>query len=183
VRGLKGKQAAIEIVDAQTGAWGNVGVGRIVFTDQGVFDGPFEGLPDFGTMGLALVGAPADMTSGKKSASLSEKLVGELGRHLRLEAGQSATVTFLVTWCFPNLRHIEGVPVQGRYYASRFDSAQSVARYVVENAQRLVSRRFCARHLVRLDAALLVPGPDVLNTLDSLPPRPATDPGWPVLGV
>ena len=140
VRDLKGKQASIEIVDAQAGAWGNVGVGRIVFTDRDFVEGPFEELPDYGTMGIALLGAPAETVSGDKAVALSEKLVGEIGRKWRLEAGQSATVTFLVTWFFPNLNHLPDIPVQGRYYASRFDSALSVARYVATNVDRLVSQ-------------------------------------------
>ena len=140
VRDLKGKQASIEVVDAKAGAWGNVGVGRIIFTDREFVEGPFEELPDYGTMGLALLGAPAETASGDKSAPLSEKLVGELGRALRLEAGQSATVTFLMTWFFPNLRNLPEVAVQGRYYASRFDSALSVARHVAENVERLAAQ-------------------------------------------
>ena len=140
VRDLKGKQAVIEIVDAQAGAWGNVGVGRIVFTDREFVEGPFEELPDYGTMGLALLGAPAEVSSGEKAVPLTEKLVGEIGRKLRLDAGQSATVTFLVTWFFPNLNHLPDIPVQGRYYASRFDSALSVARYVATNVDRLVAQ-------------------------------------------
>ena len=140
VRDLKGKQASIEVVDAQAAAWGNVGVGRIIFTDQASVDGAFEELPDYGTMGLALLGAPAETASGDKAVPLSEKLVGELGRKLKLEAGQSATVTFLVTWFFPNLNSIPDVPVQGRYYASRFDSALTVARYVAGNIDRLASQ-------------------------------------------
>jgi uncharacterized protein (DUF608 family) len=140
VREFKGRQATFEIVDAQAGAWGNVGVGRIVFSDRELVEGPFEELPDYGTMGLALLGPNADVTSGEKSAPLSEKLVGELGRNLRLEAGQSATVTFLVTWFFPNLRHLPEIPIQGRHYASRFDSALAVARYVAANQERLVAQ-------------------------------------------
>ena len=137
---LKGKQAVIEIVDAQSGGWGNIGVGRITFTDRPGTDSRLEDLPDYGTMGLALLGTPPDMTSGEKSTRLSEKLVGELGRKLNLAAGQSATVTFVVTWFFPNLRCIPKIPAQGRYYASRFDSAQAVARYVAENFDRLASQ-------------------------------------------
>ncbi len=140
VRDLKGKQASLEVVDAQAAAWGNVGVGRILFTDQASSDGVFEELPDYGTMGLALLGAPAETTSGDKAVPLSEKLVGELGRKLKLEAGQSATVTFLVTWFFPNLNNIPDIPVQGRHYASRFDSALTVARYVATNMERLASQ-------------------------------------------
>lgn len=140
VRDLKGRQAVIEVVDAQTGAWGNVGVGRIIFTDQAFSEGTFDELPDNGTMGIALLGTPADATSADKAVPIAEKLVAEIGRKLKVEAGQSVTVTFLVTWFFPNLCHLPSVPVQGRYYASRFDSALTVARYIAENADRLVSQ-------------------------------------------
>lgn len=140
VREFKGRQAVIEIVDAQTGAWGNVGVGRIVFTDHPLETGAFEDLPDQGTMGLALLGGPADTVSGDASAPLGERLVAEIGRTLRLGPGQSAEATFIVTWFFPNLNHLPGVPIQGRYYASRFDSALGVARYVAENADRLIGQ-------------------------------------------
>ena len=57
VKNLQGKQATIEIVDAEAGPWGNVGVGRIVFSDWDGSAGRFEELPDNGTMGLALLGA------------------------------------------------------------------------------------------------------------------------------
>ncbi len=145
VRELKGKQAVIEVVDAQAGAWGNVGVGRIIFTDREFAEGPFEELPDYGSMGLALLGAPAEYTSEEKTVPLAEKLVGKIGRKLRIEAGQSATVTFLLTWFFPNLSHLPLVPIQGRYYASRFDTALTVARYVAENIDRLSSQTFLWR--------------------------------------
>ena len=145
VRDLKGRQAVIEVVDAQAGAWGNVGVGRIVFTDQVSSEGTFEELSDNGTMGLALLGAAADSSSGAATAPLADKLVGRLGRKLSIEAGQSATVTFLVTWFFPNLSRLPAVPVQGRYYASRFDSALAVARYAAENIDRLTAQTFLWR--------------------------------------
>ncbi|RIK80110.1 MAG: hypothetical protein DCC68_11740 [Planctomycetota bacterium] len=41
VRELKGRTARIEIVDAETGGWGNIGVDEIVFTDR--LDGPNAG--------------------------------------------------------------------------------------------------------------------------------------------
>lgn len=145
VRDFRGKPAMLEIVDAQTGAWGNIGVGRIIFTDNELLEAPFAELPDYGTMGLALLGAPADTASGEASAKMSEKLVGEIGRHLKLESGQTTTVTFVVTWCFPNLRHIAKIAVQGRYYANRFDSAQSVAKHVAENLDRLATQTFLWR--------------------------------------
>jgi hypothetical protein len=140
VMDLIGKQATLEIVDAATGPWGNVGIGRIVFCDINAALGKFEEMPDYGTMGLALLGAPADSRSGEKSTALREKLVGERGRALMLAPGESATVTFVLSWFFPNLKGIPGIPVQGRYYAGKFDSALAVAKYVAGNFDRLASQ-------------------------------------------
>ena len=140
IREFAGKQAVIAIVDDQKGPWGNIGVGKIVFTDTAAKSLKFSELPDFGTMGLALLGAPAEISSGDASARLSDKLTGGLGRKLTIAPGQSASVTFVLTWFFPNLRHIPSIPSQGRYYASRFDSARAVASYIAEHFERLSSQ-------------------------------------------
>lgn len=142
VRILRGQQAYIEIVDEQQGAWGNIGVGKITFSDQGALEEvAFADLPDLGTMGLALLGAPAEEAGPDAVVPMNEKLVGRLGRRLKLSAGQSATVTFAVAWCFPNLviSHT-GLGKVGRDYAIRFDSALSVAGYVVANFDRLAAQ-------------------------------------------
>ncbi|MEI2722083.1 MAG: hypothetical protein V9H26_00620 [Verrucomicrobiota bacterium] len=115
---LVGQEAHFEIVDEQKGGWGNVGVGRITFTDKFEPPIPFEELPDLGTMGLALLGAPADIASGDAHRAIGEKLMGELGRKFTLAPGQSAVVTFVLTWHFPNLT-IKGVREAGRFYATK----------------------------------------------------------------
>src|SRR5438045_1421001 len=52
VRDLQGKQAVLEIVDAETGGWGNIGVGKVTLTDRPAQTKVLEQLPDYGTMGL-----------------------------------------------------------------------------------------------------------------------------------
>src|SRR5208283_3823329 len=94
VRSLAGKTARIEILDDATGGWGNIGVGKIVFSDQIPDAGPLEALPDFGTMALALLGAAPDAVSADATAPFTEKLSGALGRNLTLAPGESARVTF-----------------------------------------------------------------------------------------
>jgi uncharacterized protein (DUF608 family) len=116
VRKWKGQEAVIEIVDAQTSGWGNIGVGKITFNDRPARAGKPEEAPDFGTMGLALLGEGDAVT-----------------RKLSLAPGESASVNYVVTWFFPNYRK------GGRYYAVRFDSALAVAQYVVTNFARLSS--------------------------------------------
>jgi uncharacterized protein (DUF608 family) len=138
VRELKGKQALIEIVDDQSGAWGNIGVGRILFSDRDLAVGQFDQLPDYGTMGLALLGDKADVVSAEKSVPLREQLVGELGRRLKLEPGHSTVVTFAITWFFPNLEN-KGIGT-GRYYSGKYDSALAVARHLAGDFERLATQ-------------------------------------------
>ena len=137
LRKYQGKQGVIEIIDNQAGSWGNVGVGRILLRDS-TMTKPISTLPDAGTMGLALLGSKADTATESKSVPLNETLVGELGRAMKLAPGESVTVTFAVTWFFPNLDYIPRVAVKGRSYTNNFDSALAVARYVADNEKRLV---------------------------------------------
>jgi non-lysosomal glucosylceramidase len=152
VRQFKSKAAHLEIVDAETGPWGNIGVGRILFTDR-AFSGKFEDLEDYGTMGLALLGAPAEhrlaaaqpngLTGNpgdEASAPWDRKLLGALGRKFKLEPAQSADVTFVLSWHFPNLRMGGfGKPDDrvGRHYETRFASAQEVAGHVAASFDSL----------------------------------------------
>lgn len=137
VCGLKGQEAVIEIVDAESGGWGHIGVGKIVFSDKTLETGELEEMPDFGTMGIGLLGEAPEQSSGEATAPLEEKLLGEIGRVLRLDAGQSATVAFVLAWHFPNLT-MDKLP-GGRLYAARFASAAAAAQYVSDNFARLSS--------------------------------------------
>jgi non-lysosomal glucosylceramidase len=152
VRALKGKEAVIGIVDAQQGPWGNIGVGKITLSDRPAVGGKLEELSDYGTMGLAVLGEPAEHAqpaaqkggfTGRQgedsSGDLSQRLLGALGRKLQLAAGASATVSFVVAWHFPNWG-MDGLGRAGRYYANRFDSAQAAAQYVADHFDRLCSR-------------------------------------------
>jgi hypothetical protein len=125
--------------DDATGPWGNVGVGKITFTDQIGKSAPLEHLSDYGTMALALLGG-ADETSGDQKAPFHEKLTGSLGRKLTLAPGATATATFVLTWHFPNLSIKNSFTDCGRYYATKFASAQAVAHYVADNFSRLAGQ-------------------------------------------
>ncbi len=155
-RPFAGNDAVLEIVDASKGAWGNIGVGRITFSDQPAAEGDLATLFDHGTMGLALLGPPAerraarfdpDKLAGEQAdqaeSPLESILVGALGRTLDLQPGASAKVHFVVAWHFPNLT-LAGI-LKGRSYATRFESALAVADYVADNFDRLSA----ATHLWR----------------------------------
>lgn len=145
----QGQQARLQIVDQESGGWGNIGVDHIVFSDEAVESFVLEEVYDFGTMTLALLGDGDDVfgaaaaqgeqfedASAKASKPLSEKLIGSLGRKVSLKPGEKETVTFVVTWHFPNLS-VAGMSDVGRYYAARFADARAVAEYVAAEFERL----------------------------------------------
>lgn len=137
VRAYGGKTARLEILDDATGPWGNIGIGRIVQADQLSQAEALDKLPDFGTMSLALLGAPAEQTSPEVNVPFTGKPIGSLSRNVKLAPGESATVSFVIAWHFPNLSL--GGPLQnaGRHYATKFPSALEVVRYVAGNFDRL----------------------------------------------
>ena len=157
VRAWEGKLAKLQIVDQESGGWGNIGVDDIVFSDRPrVPLGPLEEAADFGTMGLALLEAGpddvglAELPEGEISAGLfgrpdsgtglatrpfGQRLSGAVARRLAIPAQGEVKVTFLITWCFPNLR-MDRLP-PGRHYGTRFKSALAVAEYVETHWARL----------------------------------------------
>ncbi len=148
VRDLEGKQAQLEIVDASEAEWGQISVGRITFADAPGDGTPLEQLPDYGSMALALLGAPAEMGMAKGSIGfdgnqaddisvpITEMLVGTLGRTVQLQPGETATVNFIVAWHFPCLK-LDRLADTGRYYAKKFASAQAVSQYIATNFEPL----------------------------------------------
>lgn len=162
VRRWAGRIARIQAVDRESGGWGNIGFDHIVFSDQpDAPPGPLAEQPDFGTMGLALLGrgakfepclAPAAIQSlpaggffdagdhrpVSVSKPLGEDLVGALSRRRSLKPGQSGEFTFVISWYFPNLQ-LPKLP-SGRHYGVRFSSARAVAEYVATNFDRLAAQ-------------------------------------------
>ncbi len=162
VEELTGKKARIEIVDDASGGWGHINIDQIEFADERRVGGSLETQGDFGTMGLALLGgeqgvvaspaipdvpgvsfaADGSLTIGLKSdrdgfvrTDLHTRPRGAVGRKLTLAPDGKSTLTFLVTWCFPNHPN-------GRNYANRFADALSVAEYVSARLDRLVHDTF-----------------------------------------
>lgn len=149
VRTWVGGTARLQILDQESGPWGNIGVDDIVFSDSPSQPlGPLAAEPDFGTLTLALL-APRRSDSGSASVtqpgdtalsteatnSFDQKLVGSITRKLRLAAGASGTAVFLLAWHMPNLS-MSRLP-GGRQYAARFASATEVTAYIARNFNRL----------------------------------------------
>jgi non-lysosomal glucosylceramidase len=163
VADLVGRRAHLEIVDRESGGWGHINIDQIEFCDepQGATLEDLPRLPDYGTMGLALLDeAPAlgcvsvpegdvlnavfgasglalmsDEVAGVR-APMNGRLVGAVGCSFELKAGESRAVVFTVTWCMPNMyRDSRRV---GNAYAKRFGGAAEVAGFVAAHRERLV---------------------------------------------
>lgn len=165
VRSWAGRTARLELVDAEPGPWGNVGLDEVIFSDTpAVARLPLEQEEDWGSLGLGLLGrTPEDfgrcalpegdllevvfgaddgVAAEPVSVPFGGRLVGSLGRRVRLRPGEAATVTFLVAWWFPavpreSLAHVTGIQGLRRAYANRFGSAFDVARHVARALPRL----------------------------------------------
>ena len=147
VRTFEGKEAKLEIVDDERGPWGNVGVGRITFSDRPA--GAVEAVEqsDFGTVCLAVLGRPAEIHSGNADVLLDQKLTGALGRRMTIAAGKTGEATFVVAWHFPNVgivgqakRHYAKVAAGKPQSGLKFADAAAVARYVSEHFERLAAQ-------------------------------------------
>ena len=152
VRDLIGRQARIEIVDAETGGWGHINVDQIEFRDSPMLrdPGPLAGWPDYGSFCLAALGkgfcrpsvadgpAPGAILDGRDDAEakpIGPPLRGVVGRTLTLGPGEERDVVFVVAWCLPNMRRAEALV--GNRYATRLGRADLVAVYLLRNLGRL----------------------------------------------
>ena len=165
-----GQTGRIEIVDAEQGAWANIGVDHIVFTDTPPGGRRLENTPGYGTFALSLLGSspadvgvpllPADASTQAMFTALREEnvplsatrrfgrvAVGALSRQLALPPGQSATATFVLTWHFPNypvaggeLAAITDIAKLRRHYAAQFTGASDVAAHVAGHFDSLAAQ-------------------------------------------
>ncbi len=120
-------------------------------------------LPDYGNMTLTLLdakdswatpSAPSDINynlaevkkSDKRNAekALGENLTGALGKVVTLKPNEEKTVTFMLSWYYPNLHkresgfhHLKGLENLRYYYSSRFSSSNDVANYIASNFTEL----------------------------------------------
>ena len=156
MRDLVGQTARIEIVDAHSGGWGHIDLDRIEFADTPHADStpPGDSGPTSARWAWRLL-APTDRDRVVPSVPTTtpedvfgpeapaEAVRPEARRRGRRQAGdragESATLTFALTWHFPNLslQRTHLPPDLGRHYATRFGSAHDVARYLAENFDRL----------------------------------------------
>ncbi len=151
VKELAGKKGTIQIVDNSTGAWGNVGIDEIVFTDvERLENYDIERAPDFGTMAMGTAGAARcriggaewDTVGKSMTEELSSKPVAHLTRDAVLKPGESVTLTTVIAWHFPNppreqLGFLKNIKTLKHHYAARFKDAHEVVTHVLKNLDEL----------------------------------------------
>ncbi|UOY04890.1 non-lysosomal glucosylceramidase [Muricauda sp. SCSIO 64092] len=134
---------------------------QLIATSE-VRDESSKDLPDYGNMALTLIEgenawgsptAPQDVDYNlpevknsdkiEESASLGTKLTGVLGKELVLQAGESKTLTFILSWYFPNVHrqesgfhHLKNRENLRHYYSKKFTSAANVAQTIVQNPEK-----------------------------------------------
>jgi len=122
---FEGSRARLRIADRHAGAWGNIGVDHIVFSDDGSNGSDPSRLEDYGTMALGLLGHAAQAGPDSLAATLT------------IPAGGSAKAAFLIAWHFPNLQPLPGPGRHRRHYAKRFKDAAAAACWTVDHLDRL----------------------------------------------
>lgn len=136
---FEGKKARIEIVDDETGFWGQIGAGQIAFVDKPTF--ALKDAPDWGEMALSVLNAPSTVVHDLGDSPAAAVFGGGRPETVRgvvparprsgvstrvdLAPGESKTVSFVVAWRFPNLI-LNRIGRVGHHYAKRFASVGAV---------------------------------------------------------
>lgn len=120
-------------------------------------------LPDYGNMTLTLLGSDNTWTSPRApknidynlpelkaskntavQADLGKTLTGALGKTVKLEPDEERTVTFLISWYYPNLHcresgfhNLRNKKSLRYYYSDQFGSSTDVANNIVSQYQQL----------------------------------------------
>ena len=159
VSDLQGKSARLEVVDQQKGAWGFVMVDDIVFvdSDKDLFSPYGTGEKEYGNLALSVLDDNAsasavwssvdgflesfgnDSQTNRKERIFATDQIGggSVTSSFTLAPNESKTVTFLVSWYFPNLNnHLAGGYV-GHIYNNWCNSSADAAQWVADNYQRL----------------------------------------------
>lgn len=140
----QGKELRVRLSDRAEGAWGSIGIDRLVQTDRAEPAPPFETLRDRGSMALALIapGAAAQAARGQAAAQAETPLAQAQEMAVRaplvIPAKGEIKTTVLIAWHFPQVHPGMGkLPDPRRWVADRFADAGAVAAYTAREMPRL----------------------------------------------
>ena len=130
LRSHAGKQVRIVIDDQASGGWGNIGADHFVLSDTKVsaVGDRLASAPDSGSMAMSLLG---------ESSAVVDTDDNQVSTKIQLDAGESKTVRFAITWFLPNTAHLPGANSRTRHYVNKFSDAVDVARYIAEHQPML----------------------------------------------
>lgn len=160
VADLEGKSARLEVVDQQQGSWGFVMVDDILFVDSKSADLPSpygNGKPGYGNLAISVLDDNASASAGWTSVddfletlgndaqtNIKERIYGssQIGggsvtSAFTLAPDERNTVTFLVSWYFPNLHNELAGGLVGHIYSKWYSCSSDVAQWIADNYQRL----------------------------------------------
>jgi len=80
--------------------------------------------------------------SARESADIGDVITGALGQKMNLKAGEEKTVTFIISWYFPNVHKVEIPKLRNHenlryYYSKKFTSSADVASKINEEKDLL----------------------------------------------
>jgi len=138
------KELRLRLVDKAAGAWGSIGIDRLILTDIEGPAQPLEDLRDNGSMALAILaaGATAQAARGKAGdkaeTPLSQAQEMAVRAPLVIPAKGEVKTTVLIAWHFPKLHpDMAKLPDPRRWIAERFADAAAVLTYTAEELPRL----------------------------------------------
>ncbi len=176
VSDVKGKQARLEIIDGHVLDF--VMVDDIYFTNQKPQKGKniFPKLdPGFGEMSLTAFDPEANVSTDwiskdsflasledasaaarQRQFLISDKPCSTVVSRLKLDPGQSKTVTFAITWYFPNFAMSRrSTPTEvGRMYTNWYADSDQVVDFLFSNYERLYQTTAEYRDALYLDTTL-----------------------------
>lgn len=140
----QGKELRVRLIDQAKGAWGSIGIDRLVLTDTAESAPPIETLRDHGSLALAIIapGAAAQASRGKSGATaespLSQAQEMAVRAPLTIPAKGEIKTTVLIAWHFPQVHPEMGkLPDPRRWVAERFADAAAVVAYATKELPRL----------------------------------------------
>ena len=175
VTDLQGQMTRLEIVDQHKGSWGFVKVDDIVFFDK---VSPYgDGKPEYGNLAISVMDDQASASAAWTSVvdfinALKEntKVIrnqrlfgaeqiggGSVISEFTLAPNERKTVTFLISWYFPNLYNELAGGFAGHIYNNWYGNAADAAQWVADNYDRLYEQTELFRrtyHNARLQPGL-----------------------------
>lgn len=127
LRNFVGKQFQVEVVDAESGGWGQISADEFVLTDDPAAWRQHEKHPGFGSFAVLVKGNGVPQMTTEESISRPR---ANTSLTLELAPGESTEFQVIVAWHYPNL-DIPSFPGHQRWYASKWKAAHEVAAALI----------------------------------------------------